>query len=43
MDEMSGLHDSLSELPADVDVTWGVLESDDLINDYGVVMFAFEK
>ena len=43
MEEMSGLHDSLSELPADVDVTWGVLEAEDLINDYGVIMFAFEK
>ncbi len=43
MDEMSGLHDSLSELPAELDVAWGLLQSDDLINSRGVIMIAFEK
>lgn len=43
MDEMRGLHDSLSELPTELDVTWGVLQSDDLNNSQSVVMIAFEK
>lgn len=43
MDELKGLQEVLSDLPAELDVTWGVLQSEDLKNSRGVAMFAFEK